>query len=379
MAKSKTKLPKLKERILEQLRAVRQPVYDPTKAGMQLPESMTDDQISLTGISGSGQPPMGKQEIKYNLDWLRGALQSACEIELFTIPPYLYALWSIKDQEHYAAKSIRKVVMEEMQHLGMVCNLLKAIGATPDLTSEGRYPEYPEDLPDMIHSELEIGLSPFSKTSTLNFMEIERPYRLGQVKQYLSVWSQESYNTIGQLYDAIAEAFKKLEPDLQLAGQITGPRAPMAISSVEQAISAINQIKTQGEGSIDDPNDPDGGLAHYYSFGELHHGNKFDRNTGKWTGEAISEAETFDILDVPKGGFERNKLPPQTTKVLDDFNILYYDTIKGIETAWRAGRYPGFMSALENMFSLITIARDLMENHHLEGKGLGPEFLLRSE
>lgn len=80
-------------------------------------------------------------EDRCTLPWLRNALQSAITLEFATLPPYLTALWSIKEEMHPAAVSIREVVQEEMQHMGIACNMLKAIGGTAQIA--GRVPHYP--------------------------------------------------------------------------------------------------------------------------------------------------------------------------------------------------------------------------------------------
>jgi len=308
-----------------------------------------------------------QRQSKYTMDWLRGALQIAAELEFFTIPPYLYALWSIEDQTNYMAYTIRDIAMEEMQHLGMVCNMMKAIGAVPDLTSIDRFPRYPAQLPGINNDQLDITLSPFSKESAFTFMEIEKPADYNK---------RGEYNTIGKLYDDIAEAFKTLQPELELTGQITGPRAPAAMSSITQVCEAIEIIKEQGEGSshTESPNDPDGGLAHYYSFGECHHEKKYDRVEKDWVGPKIVFPEVFKIHTVPEDGFERKELGRSTVKLLDRFNFIFTDMVNGLETSWRTGQYPYFMGALEKMFELQEIARELMENHRFKEKWVGPEF-----
>ena len=57
-------------------------------------------------------------------------LQTALELELATIPPYLVALLSIQLPGNRAsAEIIRSVMMEEMLHLVLVANVLNAVGA----------------------------------------------------------------------------------------------------------------------------------------------------------------------------------------------------------------------------------------------------------
>lgn len=66
-------------------------------------------------------------------DWLQEALQIAVAVEFSTIPPYLCAWWSINDRKSEVAQLIRRVVLDEMFHLGVVCNLLVAVGGRPDI------------------------------------------------------------------------------------------------------------------------------------------------------------------------------------------------------------------------------------------------------
>src|SRR6516165_4747589 len=62
---------------------------------------------------------------------LREMVQCAIKLEHATLPPYLTAMWSVKDKKHQAYKILRGIVYEEMGHLGTVCNLLTTIGGAP--------------------------------------------------------------------------------------------------------------------------------------------------------------------------------------------------------------------------------------------------------
>ena len=59
---------------------------------------------------------------------LEEQLETAIMLEHATIPPYLYAFWSIKDLESPLALSISEVIKEEMLHMSLACNILNAIG-----------------------------------------------------------------------------------------------------------------------------------------------------------------------------------------------------------------------------------------------------------
>jgi hypothetical protein len=57
-------------------------------------------------------------------------LQGAVSLEFSTLPPYLSALWSVKDDLSPVAKSIREIAQEEMLHMALACNMLSAIGGS---------------------------------------------------------------------------------------------------------------------------------------------------------------------------------------------------------------------------------------------------------
>lgn len=110
-------------------------------------------------------------------------LQLALGVELAVLPPYLYALWSIKSADEgasppalEAARSIRAVVYEEMLHAGLVANILNALGKPPDLLEH--LVDYPGPLPG--HAALPphgyvVGLGPLSTDTIDTFLKIERP------------------------------------------------------------------------------------------------------------------------------------------------------------------------------------------------------------
>src|SRR4051794_36780105 len=85
--------------------------------------------------------------VRRDESWLREALQAAVELEFFTIPPYLIALWSIKDESSGPSRTIREIVYEEMQHMALVCNLLAGIGGLPRINSPRSIPLYPRPMP----------------------------------------------------------------------------------------------------------------------------------------------------------------------------------------------------------------------------------------
>jgi hypothetical protein len=78
----------------------------------------------------------------HDLSWLRKALQAAVELELSTIPPYLFAMWSIDATVSPVTDLILNIVLEEMGHMGLACNMLTAGGG-------GARHQHPDRGPDI--------------------------------------------------------------------------------------------------------------------------------------------------------------------------------------------------------------------------------------
>jgi hypothetical protein len=66
---------------------------------------------------------------------LREHVELAIKVELSTIPPYLYAMYSLEDVQSVPALLIRSIVVEEMLHAALATNLLLAVGGRPDFRS----------------------------------------------------------------------------------------------------------------------------------------------------------------------------------------------------------------------------------------------------
>ena len=57
-------------------------------------------------------------------------LQTAIGVEFGTLPPYLYAMFSIPPGENVAAANlIKSVLLQEMIHMCLACNILPAAAA----------------------------------------------------------------------------------------------------------------------------------------------------------------------------------------------------------------------------------------------------------
>src|SRR5437899_7691872 len=101
------------------------------------------------------------------------ALQQAVELEHSTIPVYLYALYSLDAAKNGTVITIiNSVVVEEMLHMTLACNILNALGGRPAIDRPGFIPTYPGPLPGGVESDLIAHLARFSSAQLGNFMTI---------------------------------------------------------------------------------------------------------------------------------------------------------------------------------------------------------------
>lgn len=308
---------------------------------------------------------------EHDLPWLQTSLQAAVDLELSTIPPYLCGMWSIKRASEPAYALIKSVVLEEMLHMGLVCNMLTAIGGTPKVNA----PVYPGPLPGGVHPGLTVSLAGLTKSIVENvYMQIEMP-------EHPVALGAEEYPTIGAFYDAIAAAF-------QAQGQQTFPtEAQLSVSvlnltqlaTLADVLKAIETIKEQGEGTSTSPDAPISGdeLAHYYRFGEILNGKrlvKVSTNPDKWayTGDPVAFPDVFPMAPVPAGGYPQ--LPGQA-----DFDSAYANMLTLLQQAWNAG--PQGQQTLNDavgvMRALKSKALPLMKTPLPSGTGnYGPDFVV---
>ncbi|MBV9496749.1 MAG: ferritin-like protein [Acidobacteria bacterium] len=214
---------------------------------------------------------------------LRAWLLGAVRLEFSTIPPYLTALYSIKPQMNAdIAEILRHVVLQEMLHMCLACNILNAVGGQPTINAPTFHPSYPGPLPMGIGTQpgkpFIVPLRRFSLELVQNiFMTIEEPEQPLAFPSMRAVLAGTTtdYHTIGQFYRALQNVIVELGNDVftgDPALQVTGwfPSGELfAVTDVDSAVRAINIIIEQGEGTSTTPVDLEGGLAHYYLFSEI--------------------------------------------------------------------------------------------------------------
>lgn len=307
-----------------------------------------------------------------DLDWLRDALQLAIQLELATLPPYLIARWTIKDELDPVAMQIKTIRREEMHHFGLACNLIVAIGGVPRIADPDVAPTYPGPLPGNVRPGLEVALRKLSKDQVKIFMQIEYP-AAGPIA--LSVAPPPA--TIGEFYQSIGQAFEELNPPLDISRQV-GSLGLFKVNTLERVREAIRVITVQGEGTNTSPEENPGDLAHYYRFAEIYNGAGLVRDgSGKWsfTGPPVPLPDVHNMAEIPPGGYRRDAVPDLAVwERIERFDREYSEMLRLLERAWTqdAGHLIG---SLGKMTAMSDTGRELVELPRPDGPGnYGPCF-----
>jgi hypothetical protein len=312
--------------------------------------------------------PTGQRDI----DWLKESLQAAVELEFATVPVYLCGMWSIEVQSGPVFSSIRSVVIDEMFHMALACNMLTTIGGTPEINTENVRPKYPGQLPGGVRPSLTVALTGLTKQVVDEmYMQIEFPE-----EGPIALFRGEVFPTIGDFYDAILDAFRKLQAtDITGARQISrGPKL-FAINTLADAEKAIGRIKRQGEGTaqLHSPFSDDAGtvLAHYYQFAQIFHERKLIRiadGTFKFEGDSLPFPRVFPMAEVPAAGYPESH----------DFNVQFTLMLNQLQAAWENGNEDELENAIDTMRTgLADSARSLIATPLPSGNGnFGPSFQL---
>jgi hypothetical protein len=329
------------------------------------------------------------------VEHLRTALGNAIALELATIPPYLTALFSIKAGTNAApAAIIRSVVIEEMLHLSLACNMLNAVRGRP------RLPEatlrYPSELPMGIGDKPGKGGKPdkkfivplerLSMPAVKRFMTIEEPEEELKFEKAQRTAQARDYHTIGEFYRAVGTLMEQLgervftgDRKRQVTGWI-GTNFVHPIHKVDDALKAIELIVEQGEGTANSPGDSEE-LAHFYRFEQIKRHETLNPNPGKphgyaWGGPVIrlDEDGVWPMTKNPP----RVKLPEGSpvARMSDRFDATFSALIDELQRTFD-GSPQAFGSSVAQMHALRLEAQELvsMEIPGQDGKTAGPRFL----
>ena len=215
---------------------------------------------------------------------LHDHLELAIQVELTTVPPYLYAMYSIENPRSEPARLLRSIVVEEMLHAVLAANVLLGVGGRPRFDLTGSMPRYPGWLPHH-KPPLQVRLQPCSIEVVRDvFARIEQPEIHGSPAE------PDDFETLGQFYHAIEIGLAELASredlfaDPQLTSQLTDPSfyAPVdedaddsgglvGVTDLASADKAIQVIVHQGEGLSDErwADLSHRELTHYYKLRQI--------------------------------------------------------------------------------------------------------------
>ncbi|HTP34008.1 MAG TPA: ferritin-like protein [Candidatus Acidoferrales bacterium] len=324
--------------------------------------------------------------------WLQKALQSAVELELSTLPPYLCGYWALKDSTSYPATQINNIFFQEMLHFGLACNMLAATGKKPEVIKGYGTIEYPGPLPGGVVPACDGDLIPcdpnfkvmlgFPDFHAFAWMCAQIEYPEDPVPRPAAALAEETFATIGQFYDAVAQAFHDNTDKIpyDTSNQHKGPLKLFLVDSLDKAIAAIQLIQQQGEGGSKNPFSAPNQLSHFYAFGEIYYGHKYVFNTAKgsgdWTGDpvTITDADVYPITPVPAGGYTS---PPAEVV---DFDRSFTQMLTDLDEAWAPGGAAKLSAAIGVMPDLTDKAVTLLGKQMARpGGGIyGPQFRINT-
>ncbi len=165
---------------------------------------------------------MKLEKNKWTLKHLRQHLQFAVDLELWTIPFYMSAMFSIIDRSSKAFQLIQSIVNQEMLHLQLASNVSNVFGHCPNFSApkyEGdKIPHlnFRLDTPDprkkFYPASAEIG--PLDEKRINSMCLVEYPeYSTGHEPALRDTVSE--YGSIGDFYDAVEFGAKQLANDIQ--------------------------------------------------------------------------------------------------------------------------------------------------------------------
>lgn len=317
-------------------------------------------------------------------------LQTAIQVEHATLPLYLTAMWSLKNNNGDHHKILFGIAIQEMLHLAIVCNLLKALGECPLIVPPAAtIPVFPGQIPGLDVSDFmtgDIALEPFSrfecdkKCRIKLFMRIERPEK-GDIDPAMcgtgagrAMAQVPKFYTIGEFYDVIIQGIKTLAASNSIcfngSGQVTlgfpGFEELTVISSKEQAVSKLMLIQQQGEGTCATQASGSGQeeLAHYYRFKQIVEEMKYSWASGK---PVLDPSQSFPF---PSQDQVRRFAPAPLAGYPESaaFDAAYSRMLNGLQSAWDGNPDDLGTTAITAMYDMSSEAIVLMD------RGFGPNF-----
>jgi hypothetical protein len=317
-------------------------------------------------------------------------VQGAIDIEFSTLPPYLYASLTILPDTNAPAKTrLQSVIMQEMIHMCLACNVMNAIGGTVAINP----PSYPGPLPGDVGGSLVVHLYPFSEAAMVQGKAIEAPLEPIDPR-LLKVARGDGPVTIGEYYERLKLALQALPPSAWMPGRNQIDDAQFfqgqifAVNDCDDACRAIDQIVSEGEGTPKTPEnqgsplDFQNELAHYYRFWEIQKNQVLEKDVSAeandsgymWGGPlGVDWSAVYPAITDPElHDFSGESEAVQLTQ--DKCNAAYTAMVNALSAAFSGGT--GDLGvAVRAMFDLRMASTQALNTPLKDGSVAGPAFL----
>ncbi|HEY1750708.1 MAG TPA: ferritin-like protein [Caulobacteraceae bacterium] len=308
---------------------------------------------------------------------LHDLVQSAIELEHATIPTYLAAYFTLKPGTNEAvAGVIRSIVVQEMLHMAIACNLLIALGGRPVIDKPCFIPTYPGPLPMSIGHDLIVPIEKCSIDLVQNvFMKIEEPEDPIHINALASLATQPQFSTIGAFYDALEAKLLEMGPTAFSHGRFDEEVVDSAWFPADQlfrivddktAAAGIRLIVRQGEGTHHDPLDPEHQPAHYYRFEQIVKGHMLVRDPAEPSGFKFAGApvpfDAANVWDMQPNPPLPSELPAGSVaqRAATIFAFNYTALLRGLHDAFN-GAPSAFSRTLGQMYALRPAAQTVLQ------------------
>lgn len=321
---------------------------------------------------------------------VQAAVQTAIDLEFSTLPPYLYALYSIKPGANEPAVArLKDLAEEEMIHFCLACNILNAIGGSPKLN----VPKFPGTLPGDIGQDENgdpfiVHVVRFSEAAMKQGMRIEEPEDPIDppvaTAAATSVVAPEA-GTIGEYYRHLEQRLSQLPPsDWQADRNQIGDGQFFAgqlfkVNNFADASQAISDIVSEGEGSSRSPLDFQGDVSHFYRFEEVFRNRiltKADNDVGYVWGDplGIDWSAVYPAIEDPSQ-HDFSQEPPAAQQAQLKCNAAFSEMVDALEKAFNGE--PGQLGVgVRQMFALRQATSEALTTPLSDGQSVaGPSFV----
>jgi hypothetical protein len=272
--------------------------------------------------------------------------QAAVAVEFYTLPFYITAMCSIKEEHCETVQIIRSVILEEMLHVQLAANLCLALDTAPNF----KPPQYGSEIPYICPYNPDTGecgflnasLGPLDDTTLNTMLDIETPEQT-QLRQDLDhTLPKYPYHSIGEMYDALIFGINQVGAN-QFSWNTDYQQRHwekqnfcQIIGSYPKAQDAVQAIVNQGEGHIFSNNlapppwtEKNFPVPPYYRF--VTHSKGLDSHNGNSHFGRFIQIKNKGLPDIYTGK-EQSDHPANKSLQQNFFQLILM-----IETLWRDG------------------------------------------